>query len=203
MKNGRLAPLYLPGALLLLSLLVGSISVYYAESRVSLADRTLQTRQRDLSAAMRKHANAGLEKDILKRFMGTYASLEKVGFVGAEQRINWIDSLRVANQEAGLFGVEYQIGQQEPFIWGAELGLDNLHMRQSLMTVKVPLLHEGDLMRFFRLLAAQRAGVFLMHSCTLSRLGQDGMHGAHANILAECDLFWITVPETESEGRTQ
>lgn len=200
MMAGRFSSLYIPGVLLLLALAIGGSTVLYAERRVADAEAELASQMQSFSAARQQHANAGLEKDILTRFRGTYAALEKVGFVGAEQRINWVDSLSVANREAKLFGVEYQIGQQEAFPEAASFGVGDLSMRQSVMKVKLPLLHEDDLMRFFRLLAAQKAGVFVMNECDLRRLPSVGVPGAEPNLIAECAVAWITVPETSLEG---
>lgn len=200
MNQNRFAPLYLPGALLLFVLLVGGIAVFYADKMVGEAESVLRAKTQALSAARQKHANAGLEKDILLRFRETYAALEKVGFVGAEQRINWVDNLRVANRENRLFGVEYQIGQQEPFSGGADLGVGDLPMRQSTMKVKLPLLHEGDLMPFFRTLAGQKSGVFMMNACELWRVSASTGLQAQPNLSAECELSWITVAERSEEG---
>lgn len=200
MTRSPYAPLYLPGALLALVLVVSAIAVGYADSMVDDAERALDMKRQTLSTAQKKHANAGVEKDILQRFRETYAALEKIGFVGAEQRINWVDSLRVANRESNLFGVEYQIGQQESFPGATDLGVGDLAMRQSIMRVKFPLLHEGDLMPFFRNLAQQRSGVFVMNACELTRLPANGGGQAQPNLNAECELAWITVADPRSEG---
>lgn len=200
MNQNRFAPLYLPGTLLLFVLLAGGVAVFYADKMVGEAESVLRAKTQALSAARQKHANAGLEKDILQRFRETYAALETVGFVGAEQRINWVDNLRVANRENRLFGVEYQIGQQESFSGGADLGVGDLPMRQSTMKVKLPLLHEGDLMPFFRALASQKSGVFMMTACDLWRIPSGNGLLAQPNLSAECELSWITVAERSEEG---
>ena len=49
------------------------------------------------------------------RYLDGFRQLERTGFVGEEQRINWLDGLRLANQQADLFGVDYQIGTQKPY----------------------------------------------------------------------------------------
>lgn len=203
MTRKPLAPLYLPGALLAMVVAVGAVAVGYADSMVNEAERALDLKRQALSTAQRKHANAGLEKDILQRFRDTYAALEKVGFVGAEQRINWVDGLRIANRESNLFGVEYQIGQQEAFSGALDSGATELSMRQSIMRVKFPLLHEGDLMPFFRALAQQRSGVFVMNACELTRVSPSGALQAQPNLNAECELAWITVADPRGEGGVQ
>lgn len=67
-------------------------------------------------------------------------------------------------------------------------------MHQSVMRVKLPLLHEGDLMGFFQRVAASRRGVFVITGCTLAK-ARAGNAPDQPNLSAECDLAWITVEE--------
>ena len=46
-----------------------------------------------------------------------------------EQRINWLEGLRTANAQTGLFGVDYELGAQEPFPYGAK---ENPHRSHRL-----------------------------------------------------------------------
>ncbi|MBK8015885.1 MAG: hypothetical protein IPK20_03625 [Betaproteobacteria bacterium] len=199
MNRANFAPLALPLVLLLIVLASAVAAVVYVEGLVESAESRLTAQTRQLSTARQRHANAGLEKDILQRFRETYDALETIGFVGAEQRINWVDGLRTINREAKLYGVEYQIGQQEPYAGASTLGVADLPMRQSIMRVRLPLLHEGDLMDFFRMLAARRSGVFTMNACEIDRIGQGVSDGSQPTLNAECELTWITVPEEEAE----
>lgn len=197
MKAFKFSSLLVPALLFFIIVLAGVAAVQYAESLVRQASDRLRTQTQALSAARQKHANAGLEKDVLTRFRETYDALEKVGFVGAEQRINWVDGLRAANRESKLFGVEYQIGQQEPYAYATDLGVGDLPIKQAVMKLKMPLLHEGDLMPFFRALAAKSSGVFTMNACTVRRAGASNVESNLPNLGVECDLAWISVTEIE------
>lgn len=191
--------LALPLGLLALALAGGLGAVSYAESLVGSARVRLAEHSRQRDAARQRLANAGAEKDVLLRFRGTYEALGAAGFVGAEQRINWVDGLRAANEEAKLFGVEYQIDQQSRYEGAASLGVSGLDMRQSAMRIRLPLLQEGDLMTFIRSLAARRSGVFTLDSCTLNRTAIPSGSAAQPTLWAECRLTWITVAEAESQ----
>lgn len=185
----------LGGPFILFALVAGIIGggVIYTERVEEDAEARRTTQQQLLSGARAKKANAGLEKDLIMRFGPVYERLEAVGFIGAEQRLDWVDSLRTANAEAQLYGVEYRIGQQEPFP-AASLGAAGLDMRQSSMRVKLPLLHEGDLMGFFERVAESRRGVFVITGCSMTRLGST-VSAEQPNLSAECDLSWITIEE--------
>lgn len=200
MAGRKLSVLVLPAALFVV-VAAGSAGVIgYSDTLVGTAESRRTAQAQQLSAARSRHANAGLERDIITRYSGVYDALAHIGFVGTEQRLDWVDSLRNANREANLFGVEYLIGQQEAFAAAADFGAADLPMRQSVMQVKMQLLHEGDLMNFFRRLAAHRAGVFLMNGCTLRRAGTVAVTtAAQPNLNADCELTWVTVDETPTE----
>jgi hypothetical protein len=62
------------------------------------------------------------------------------------------------------------------------------------MKLSFGLVHEGDLMRFIQVLAAQRAGIFIVTGCALDRTGRnDSPAPRQANLSAQCDLSWLTV----------
>jgi hypothetical protein len=185
-------------AILCVVVTVASVAgVLYSEKLVDAADARRTAQRQQYSGAQARKANAGLEKDLILRFGPVYERLEDIGFVGTEQRLDWVDSLRTANSDAHLYGVEYQIGQQENFA-GADVGAAGLPMRQSSMRVRLPLLHEGDLPGFFQRVAASRRGVFMITGCSLNRAGT-GVSADQPNLNAECDLSWITVEEN-TEG---
>jgi hypothetical protein len=192
-----LPPLALPGIVLAVVLIAAVVLVHYTERLVGQAQDTVAGRDRALSEARKQYSNAGAEKDVITRYLGTYQALQEFGFAGGEQRINWVDSLRKANQEAGMFGVEYQIGQQAPYPFASDIGGSSLPMKHSTMKLTVPLLHEADLMRFFRLLARQRSGVFTLNSCLIRRSGPVDPATVQPRLGAECEVSWITVNEGE------
>lgn len=200
-KKG-LPPLALPIMALVGVLIAAALLVRYSERLVSQSKASLTAQQQTLSEARQKFSNAGAEKDVIARYMGTYQALQQLGFAGGEQRINWVDSLRKANREAGMFGVEYQIGQQVVYPLASEMGGNGLPMKQSIMKLSVPLLHEGDLMRFFRLLADQRSGVFTLNACQIRRNAPMDAGAILPRLVADCEVSWITVSEAEKPEGT-
>ena len=106
---------------------------------------------------------------LIERYVEPYRQLERAGIVGEEQRISWIDALRTANREADLYGVEYDVGPQQPYSFMSEVNAGSLSVHQSIMKLRLGLLHEGDLFRFFQALAAQKAGRFSVNQCSLQR----------------------------------
>jgi hypothetical protein len=173
--------------------LLCALAVYYSGRLMIAARQQLVQQQVQLKEARTRLQRSGDEKDIIVRYLDGFRQLERSGFVGDEQRINWLDGLRVANQQTDLFGVDYQIGAQRPYAFASEFNPGPLALNQSLMRVRFRLLHEGDLERFFDSLARQGTGIFTVDQCTLRRIDTRGVIRFQPNVTAECDLSWITV----------
>ncbi|MGH6693527.1 MAG: hypothetical protein ACREF4_22905 [Gammaproteobacteria bacterium] len=173
--------------------LLGALAVYSSGRLMIAARQQLAQQQIQLKEARTRLQKSGEEKDIIVRYIGGFRQLERTGFVGEEQRINWLDGLRLANQQADLFGVDYQIGAQRPYAFASEFNPGPLMLNQSIMRVRFRLLHEGDLERFFDSLALLGTGIFTVDQCLLRRIDTRGVIRYQPNVNAECDLSWITV----------
>ena len=184
---------------------IGAATVYYSE-RLRVAQRLqLVQQQAQLKDARTRLQKSGDEREIIIRYRDRYRQMETLGYIGDEQRINWLDGLRLANRQADLFGVEYQIGAQRPYAYAADFNPGQLALNQSVMRLRFRLLHEEDLLRFFNALARQGNGLFTVDQCNLKRINTGGVIRYQPNVNAECDLTWITVkvapgPQQRAEG---
>ena len=167
-------------------------AVYYTDQLVLKARRDLTQQENQLKDARARLHRSGDEKDLIVRYLGSYQQLQKRGFAGDEQRINWLDALRVTNQQADLFGVDYDIGTQKPYPFAASLNPGQVQLRESVMKLRFRLLHEEDLLRFLDLLSRQGAGIYAVDQCSLKRLDTRGVIRYQPNLAAECELAWIT-----------
>jgi hypothetical protein len=187
--------LRIPLIALAVTLLAAIAIVYVSGNVLDNAGRQLAQREAQLREARLRIQNAGEEKQMIGQYLGSYQQLARAGFVGDEQRINWLDSLRVANEQARIFGVEYDIGAQKPYVYAAEFNVGQLLLQESLMHLRFRLLHEEDLPRFFDALAAYGGGFFTVDQCTVRRLRpvDEKVAQLQANLNAECDVRWLTV----------
>jgi hypothetical protein len=184
-------PLIVFGAILAL----GAAGVVYTGKLIKQGRADLATAQVQLKEANERVARSGEEVDTLRKYIGPYQQLERLGIVGEEQRLNWIDALRVANIDAQLYGVDYEVGSQMPYSFAAEVNAAGLPVQQSMMKVKLGLLYETDLLAFFRVLAQQNVGAFAVNQCSLQRLTSDVSKPMNQPTLrAECDVAWVTIP---------
>ena len=182
--------------LLLVAVIAAGIGgIYYLDQNLAAAKRDLAQQTTQMRDARTKLQRSGDEKNIIVRFLPDYQKLEKLGFAGEEQRLNWVEGLRLANQEAQLFGITYQIGAQQPYPYASDLNPGQLLMHQSAMKISYSLLHEGDLMTLLRTLGKQGAGFFSVNQCQIERSGAGATVNVRyqPNLRAECELTWITV----------
>jgi hypothetical protein len=169
------------------------------------AQRGLTQREGQLREARLRIQNAGEEKDMIARYLDSYQQLARAGFVGDEQRINWLDSLRIANEEAGIFGVEYDISAQRPYAYASEFNAGQLLLQESLMRLRFSLLHEEDLPRFFNALARGSGSFFTIDHCVVRRLKSGDAENTltfQPHLATECELRWLTVkPSAAAEKK--
>lgn len=206
MNRQDLEALRVPLIVLAATLLAATALVYFSGAVLDNAKQRLVTRDNDLKQARLRIQNAGEEKEMISRYLTGYQQLARVGFVGDEQRINWLDSLRIANEEARIFGVEYDISAQRPYAYASEFSPGQLLLQESVMHLRFRLLHEEDLPRFFDALASRGGGLYTIDQCTMRRVKTGEAEKTlqfQPNLTAECDLRWLTVkpaPPPEKKG---
>ena len=175
--------------------------VAFSSSRRSQSEKQYRYHLTALQDARTRYQRSGNERETVTHYLQAYLQLEKIGFVGSEQRLNWVESLRAANAQADLFGVDYQLSAQEPFPNVAKDNPIGDRVKHSRMRLSFGVLHEGDLTRLFRALAAQQAGLFTLNSCALDRAGRQGAPlPRQANLTAECELSWLTIDPKDGKS---
>jgi len=192
MTTDDLKALRVPLIWLALALAVTAGAIYYTHMLRLQAQAVLTHQQSLLRDAQMRMQRSGDEEAIIVQYVSKYRQLQQSGFIGDERRINWLDALRIANERTELFGVNYEIGVQQPYPAAAELNPGQIRLRQSAMKLDFQLLHEGDLLRFFETLRAQGKGLFQLDQCNLRRTDSSDTLRYQPNIKANCQLMWIT-----------
>ena len=193
MNAVELKALQAPLIILVIVLGLGAGIVYQLDQTLSATKRELAQQQVQMREARTRLQKSGEEKELIVRYLPNYEYLQRIGFVGDEKRLNWLEGLRLSNQQAQLFGVQYQIGSQQQYPYAAELSPGQLTLHQSVMKLSFQLLHEGDLMSFLKALGKQGAGFFAVNECKLDRANTGGSIRFQPNLRADCDIAWITL----------
>jgi Tfp pilus assembly protein PilV len=201
MNAAELKTLQAPLIILVIVLGLGAGVVYQLDQTLSATKRDLAQQQAQMREARTRLQKSGEEKELIVRYLPNYEYLQRIGFVGDEKRLNWLEGLRLSNQQAQLFGVQYQIGSQQQYPYAAELNPGQLTLHQSVMKLSFQLLHEGDLMSFLTALGKQGAGFFAVNECKLDRANTGSSIRFQPNLRADCDIAWITLRAASSGER--
>lgn len=192
MTRADLHAIRTPSLVLAVILIAAAGTIYYTDQLVAGERQQLARQEAQMREARIRLQKSGEEKDVIVRYLGAYQQLQRRGFVGEEQRINWLDGLRLTNQQADLFGVDYEIGVQKPYAYAADLNPGQIQLKESVMKLRFRLLHEEDLMRFLGTLARQGAGIYTVDQCFMRHLDTGRVIRYQPNVSAECELAWIT-----------
>ncbi len=160
-------------------------------------------RVRDIAYASFSHVEQ--EKRDIRRFQPRYLQLQRRGMVGAERRLEWVDSLRQAQNTLQLPPLSYDIDPQQPVRLESALDLGSMQLNASRMRLHMELMEELDLFNFLDQL--HQRGYFAVQDCSIKRLartaGATGTSGATGapTLGADCTLQWLTLARASSSPR--
>ena len=198
MTHPPFAVLKLPLLLLLAALLLAAGGLLWGQREAKEAETALQHQQTALNQARQQLDRSRQQQQLIATHLGDYRALVARGFVGAEDRLAWIEAVQLANRDAGLYGLNYRL---MPRTASPSTLAQNLPLGQTRMVLTLPLLVETDLTRFLDALRTRAPGVVRLQGCRLSRPDNAQFEAVnHPNLQAECDLLWFTVA-TAKEGR--
>jgi hypothetical protein len=191
MKRPPIAVLKLSLLLVLASLLLATGGALWSRGRAQDAEMTLQQQQRALNNARQQLDRSRQQQHLITTHLAEYQALAARGFVGAEDRLAWIEAAQHANRDARLYGLDYRLTPRTnappAFAQGLSLG-------QTTMTLIFPVLVETDLSRFLAALKARAPGVYRVQGCRLSPLDNTPFKAVNQpHLQAECELLWFTV----------
>ncbi len=174
--------------LALAMLFCGSLTVYYAINDRRQAQRTQANTARVLAGADAKLKQVSNEESEVKKKSLIFNQLQERGVIGDEQRLEWIELLKDIRDRRRLLDLEYEIAPQRQIEGSSD---NDFSFYASAMKLQVKLLHEEDLEHLLADLRSQAKALIMVRSCTVSRLPI--VSDEHANLLAACEIDWITL----------
>ena len=187
------------------ALIVIGLLVSFADQYRTKNETALLTQQNMLNQARQKFQSSGLEKDTIIQYLPAYNDLLATGFVGEERRIEWIEALRNIHAKHKLFSIDYSIGLQEVYKPSFLPNLGNFRLNRSVMSLKLDMLHEGDMLAIIDGLREQTTP-FIVRDCKIQRpIGAVvNSKNVAANMQAECEIDWLTLrdPQLSSAATT-
>jgi len=188
-------PLTLLCAALLLALAVGLSCWHLVQKANGEANNAVLESLRMQADARRLQSE---EQDIRIK-IDAYQGIVARGIVGTERRLDWVELVRDIQQEHQLLGLDYEILPQV-VIPQANTGYA---LMNSTMRVQIPLLHEGDLLRFVSALQARAPAFVRVRSCRIIRSTTQAASETSlpAQLQADCQLDWITLQGQTEQSR--
>lgn len=194
MTRPPFAALKLSLILVLAALLFAGTGAWWSRQQALDAQAARVQQHAALNAAQQQLDRGRQQQRLIDTHFADYQALAGRGFVGAEDRLAWIEAVQLANREAGLAGLEYRL---TPRAAADPVLSQGLPLGQTAMFLSLPLLVETDLPRFLAALKARTSGIYRVHGCRLARLGNASFEAVNQpRLQAECDLLWFTVAPT-------
>lgn len=186
----------LGAALILVGVLVSFADQYRLKNELAL-----QTQQNSLNQARQKYQSSGLEKETIIQYLPVYNQLLVSGFIGEEHRIEWIETLRQIHAQHKLFSIDYSIGLQENYKPRFLPNLGNFILHRSIMSLKLDMLHEGDLLALLDGLHEQTTP-YMVRDCEIKRPinAVVNIKTIAANMQANCEIDWLTLRDPQLAG---
>ena len=167
-----------------------SASFYFRE-QMNSEFSAHQTRFRDIS---RKYLSVDEEERIISDYLPQFRDLYEAGILGKEQRLSWLETLKMAGEEVKPPKLAYEIRAQSVYEPDFPLNTGGFDINATDMDLSMGLLHEGDLFHVLDILDKNAAGLFSVSSCELSRAALvNRERGLPERIEANCQLRWLTI----------
>ena len=164
---------------------------YYFREEMALEYRDHHGRFRDVSA---KYLAVDEEEQIIAQYYPTFINLDKLGILGKEHRLNWLETLRLAGEKIRLPEISYRVNSQGVYEPEFPVDLGGYDIYVSEMDLTLGLLHEGDLLDLFHELDSGAEGLYSAARCDANRAGDgEEFDPARPTITANCQLHWFTI----------
>lgn len=159
-----------------------------------LADEAKHDHTRAIAA--RAAAQGGLaaaqaeELEIAQK-IDRYRQLAARGAIGAEQRLAWVELIRDTRARHRLGALDYEFSPQRPLdrsIAPSDAG--QLEVSSSTLRLRLPLLHEGDLLTLLDELSQHAPALVRVRECSMVR--RVVTDATPETLQADCLLDWIT-----------
>jgi hypothetical protein len=135
------------------------------------------------------------EEKTIREYYPQFIKLYNYGEIGQERRLDWLEALRSAGVDIKLPSLSYTIESQKAYVPNFAVNMGRYRLFKSDMSLKMQLLHEGDLFDLLHELERNAKGFYRVSNCKLinnvkGRLTDDA---DAANVSVDCLLEWFTL----------
>lgn len=189
-------------AFLVIMAMLGAGSVWSVLQMKKSGERDFKVTAAARSEIQTKLARAREEQAELRDKISRFQALKSRGYIGAEQRLDWIEAIARIKTARRIGKLDYEFAPQRPadaavLPGGASAG--GFEIMSSQMRMQAHLLHEGELLAFLDDLRNAVQALIQVRSCSMERITRSGDRAADrvggSQVKAECTLEWITLKE--------
>lgn len=188
-------------AFLVIMILVGGGAVWITRQLKADNEKAFRAAAAARLDMQAKLARASVEEQELREKIARFKELKAKGYVGPEQRLDWIETIARIKAARHIPRLDYEFAPQRPADSGILPGgatAGGFEIMASQMRLHLQVLHEGELLA---LLAELRAAVHAwvqVRSCSIDRLALGSIDRSNnAQLKVECILEWITLKEVK------
>lgn len=190
-------------ALLIILSLVGGGAVWTTEQMKKSSNLALLSANAERKDIQVKLSQTLAEQQELTEKMNRFQALRAHGYIGPEQRLNWIDAIARIKAARQIIKLDYEFAPQrqiDPSILPGGGAAGGFEIMSSQLRLNMHLLHEGELLDFLADLTTELhntvEAMVLLRSCAIGRLTPGSSdRGSKAQLNAECTLEWVTLKE--------
>lgn len=155
---------------------------YLSVRRAEVATLTNEVRVLQSQVSLQDEA-----REILDQLRGPFAAAFERGWWQPQNRLDWLESADRFAKELGLPLLRYQLSPQQN-----DNQANGLNLLRTAIQLELGLVHEGQLLDFWRLMENAKLGLLSLESCRFWRSQASPVPG-QANLQASCKMDWITI----------
>ncbi len=177
------------------AILLSGMILYGSSKYVISVKNEQRAAQNKMNDARNHLAMAHQDQENLADYSNQYYILEKNKIIGDDHRLDWMESLENLRNQNLVINFRYNIAPQKTYAPQPAIDSGNFDIHYSETKLHLDLLHEGQLLNFFKALRSQNNGWYQLEGCTMKRTGvnEDTAPAAGPRIMADCSGGWITL----------
>lgn len=188
-------------AFLVVMAALGGGAVWSAQQLLKSSEKAFKEATAARGDIRSRLARAREEQAELQDKIGRFQAIKARGYIGAEQRLDWVEAIARIKVARRIFKLEYEFAPQRPVdasMLPAGAAAGGFELMASQMRLQALLLHEGELLALLADLRNAVQALIQIRSCTLERVASPAPDRSNpAQLKAECVLEWITLKEAK------
>ncbi len=174
----------------------GSVIFYTSNLYVESAKNEMLKARSESNDARRRLSAAIDDRENMSIYSDEYGALGQLNIIGDDKRLDWIEDMENLRQQNLVLDFSYQISPQKNYTPKPPISAGNFEIHYSEMKLHFALLHEVQLLNFFRAMSNDIRGWYQLDSCSIQRKtgATDGNKLSRPpQLSAECSGGWITL----------